>query len=170
MGASWTCGSDAIPVLLRPCSLTALDAVFFLPPLPSNTRRLGTFRASGMSSGARPPRDQGCGPSTVGRAAQARFPRCSSVCGCTTRFLLRTGPECCCSNILPMSSLISPPPNAEVEVSIPRFCQNLSAPQQATRMAMVPSRLPAQTERRCSVGWPLLKICEDRREAACRAL
>ena len=41
--------------------------------------------------------------------AQARLPRCSSVCGCIIRFLLRSGPA--------------------AEVSIPRFCQSLLAPQ-----------------------------------------
>ena len=78
-----------------------------------------------MSSGARAPRDQGCGPvlPTVGRAtspfmallmdplavkAQARVPRCSSVSGCIIRFLLRSKHECCCPNTLPISSLISP--------------------------------------------------------------
>ena len=40
--------------------------------------------------------------------AQARLPRCSSLCGCTTRFLLLSGPERCCPNILPTSSLTSP--------------------------------------------------------------
>ena len=32
MGASLTCGSDTIPVLLRPCSLIALRAALYLPP------------------------------------------------------------------------------------------------------------------------------------------
>ena len=40
--------------------------------------------------------------------AQARFPRCSSVCGSIVRFLLRSSPECCWPSTLPMSSLISP--------------------------------------------------------------
>ena len=105
MGASLTCGSDTIPVLLRPCSLMALRAALYLQPpkhhvLPRNILHWW------MGSGARAPRDQGCGPvlSAVCRAlrcstreslhgfadgslavkAQARFPRCSSVCGCIT--------------------------------------------------------------------------------------
>ena len=32
MGASLTRGSEAIPVLLRPCALTALQAVLYPPP------------------------------------------------------------------------------------------------------------------------------------------
>ena len=52
MGASLTCGSDARPVLLRPCSLTALRAALYLSPPPSNPRRLGTFCNGGMSASA----------------------------------------------------------------------------------------------------------------------
>ena len=37
--------------------------------------------------------------------AQARFPRCWSVCGCIVRFVLRSGPECCCPKILEIRSL-----------------------------------------------------------------
>ena len=44
MGASSMCGSDAIPVLRRPCSLIALR--------PSNPR-LGALRTGGMSSSGR---------------------------------------------------------------------------------------------------------------------
>ena len=40
--------------------------------------------------------------------AQARFPRCSSVCGCVTPFFLRSAPECCCTKILGISSLTCP--------------------------------------------------------------
>ena len=49
-GQFLTCGSDARPVLMRPCSLIALRAALYLPPFPSNTRCLGTFRTGGMSS------------------------------------------------------------------------------------------------------------------------
>ena len=44
---SLTCGSEAIPVLFRPCSLIALGAALY---------------RSGMRPDARTPRDQGCGP------------------------------------------------------------------------------------------------------------
>ena len=75
MGASLTCGSDANPALLRPCSLIALRAALYLPPLPGNTRCLVTFSIGGMSSEARASRNQVCGPflSTVCRAL-----RCST--------------------------------------------------------------------------------------------
>ena len=33
MGASLTCDNDAMPILLRPCSLIALRAALYLPPL-----------------------------------------------------------------------------------------------------------------------------------------
>ena len=130
MGVSLTCGSDAIAVFAAALFPHCTPRNFVPSTTPSNTRRFGTFRTGGIRSGARAPRDQGCGPvlSTVGRAlpgsthesfhgfadgspgvkSQARFQRCSSVCGSISRFLLRSGPECCCPNIVEMSTLTCP--------------------------------------------------------------
>ena len=107
MGASLTCGSDATPVLLRPCSLIALRAALYLPPLHA------TRAASPLSAlVGRVPKPtllgiKGCGPilpdnllspvllhptspfiaelmDPLAVRSQARLPRCSSVCGCAT--------------------------------------------------------------------------------------
>ena len=101
-GEGLTCGSDVIPVLLRPCSLIVLRSCC-----------LGALCAT------RAPWDEGCGPvpaavsGTLGCTsllsptspfmalmmdpqavkAHARFPRCSSVCSCTLLAVLRSGPE-----------------------------------------------------------------------------
>ena len=48
IGARLTCGSDAIPVLLRPCSVIPLRANLYRPPL--------------QASATRAPQNQGCGP------------------------------------------------------------------------------------------------------------
>ena len=49
MGASLTCGSDAIPDLLRPCSLMAPRAALYLPPkqhaLPRHIPELREIKA-----------------------------------------------------------------------------------------------------------------------------
>ena len=49
--------------------------------------------------------------------AQARFPRCSSVCGCVFLAVLRSGPEFCYPGTLEMRSLICPFPTGEIVVS-----------------------------------------------------
>ena len=59
MGASLTCGSDAMPVLLRPCSLMALRAALHLATSPSSTRRLGTFRGGEVGAKVRALWNQG---------------------------------------------------------------------------------------------------------------
>ena len=55
--ASLTCGSEAVPVLLRPCSLTALRAALHLPP----PQAACVARACSAFEGC-VPRNQGCGP------------------------------------------------------------------------------------------------------------
>ena len=80
---------------------------------PSNLRRLGTLCIGGMSSNARASWDEGCSPGfpTVCSSmallmdpqavkAQARFPRCSSVCGCITRFCPAKGTRMLLSHYL----------------------------------------------------------------------
>ena len=108
-----TCSGSALLPRRAPC-------FFFVPSTaPGNSSRLGALRTGGMTSNARAPWDESCSPvpATISRCstdesfqsfddgssncqgAKARFPRCSSVCGCITRILGRSGPECCCSNI-----------------------------------------------------------------------
>ena len=58
IGASLTCGSDAIPVLLRSCSLIPPRAALY----PCNTRSLSALRTGGVSTEAKAPWDRGCGP------------------------------------------------------------------------------------------------------------
>ena len=61
MGDSLTCGSEAIPVLVRPCSLIALRASLYRPP-PQAVRATSALSTGGMSSSARAPQDEGCTP------------------------------------------------------------------------------------------------------------
>ena len=101
-------------LLLRPCSFIAHRASVQRPP-PGGSRRIGALRTGGMSSYARAVwmgavvqfQRQSAEPCTAPptnpfmplliepRAvkAQARFPRCSSVCGCTDLAVLRGGPK-----------------------------------------------------------------------------
>ena len=63
VGASLTCGSDAIPVLLRPRALSHGTSRCFVPASsPCNTRCLGALRTGGMSAEARTTWNHGCGP------------------------------------------------------------------------------------------------------------
>ena len=78
--------------------------------------RLGALSTGGMSSNARAPRHEGCSPVPFMASlmdpravkAQARFPRCSSVCGCTVLAVLRSGPELCCPETLEIRSVMCP--------------------------------------------------------------
>ena len=123
MGASLTCGIDATPVLLRPCSLIAPRAALYLPPLQSIRAASALSAVVGVSASARLRGSRAVAqffqqsaelrrsthesfPGFAAVRAQARFPRRSFVCGCIVRFVVRSGPECCCPYILEMSSLI----------------------------------------------------------------
>ena len=118
MGAILTCAINAIPVLLRLLRLVLLCSFH-------HTKQSAPldFCGSGVSANAQTPWNQfpqsaePCAtPPTslfmpllmdpLAVRAQARFSRCSSVCGCIVRFVLRSGPECSCPNILEKSSQI----------------------------------------------------------------
>ena len=58
MGASLTCGSDAITCFAAPL-IPHAPRCFVPTASPSSTRCFGTFRTGGLSSGARAPRNQG---------------------------------------------------------------------------------------------------------------
>ena len=122
---SLTRGSGAMPVLLRPCSIIALPPALYLPPpqapraalvrsalvawIPEpelrGIRAVVQFFRQSAEHCAAPPTSPFMAllmdPLAV--KAQARFQRFSSVCGCIIRFLLRSGPECCCLNTSPVS-------------------------------------------------------------------
>ena len=75
MGANMTCGSDATPVLLRPCSLKT-PALYLTPPQATCVASAHSA-VVGMSASARAPPDQGCSPvsPTVSRAKSQAFSR-----------------------------------------------------------------------------------------------
>ena len=94
-GDSWTCGSEAIPVLFRPLLPHRAPCRFVPSTTPGNSRRLDALRTCGMSRGMRavfqflrqsaepcaaPPTSPFMAllmhPGAV--KAHARFPRCSS--------------------------------------------------------------------------------------------
>ena len=130
VGDSLTCGSDAIPVLLRPFSLIALRAILYLPAHQAIRAASAHSATGGMCSNAKlrgvravvqflrqsaepcaaPPTSLLMAllmePRAVG--AQARFPRCSSVCGCTVLLVLRSGPDLCWTKTLETRSLVCP--------------------------------------------------------------
>ena len=75
MGDSLTCGTEAIPVLVRPCSLIALRADLYLPPLQAICAASVHSALSRMSSNARAPWDESCSPvpATISRAPRNPF-------------------------------------------------------------------------------------------------
>ena len=113
IGDSLTWGNEGMPVLLQPCTPNRAPCHFVPSTAPSNSRRLGVLRTGGTSSNAQAPRNERCGPIPAAVCwaqhptspftallmdlrvvrAQARCPRCSSVCGCTTLAVLRSGPR-----------------------------------------------------------------------------
>ena len=112
MGALLTCGSEAIPVLVRPCSLMELRAALCLPPPQAASSRSSSHHIRGICMFARAPRKL-FHPRVLSRLclstlwllrAQALFQRCSSVCGRMVFFSLLCCPVYCCPRILPTRS------------------------------------------------------------------
>ena len=125
-GPSLTCGSDAIPVLLRPCSLIALrTALYLLPPLPpSPSSSLPQApRAASQSSALvgvqffRQSAEPSAAPPTspfmallmhpLAVKAQARLSALFISLRLHDSFSATERPDCCWPNTLPISSLIS---------------------------------------------------------------
>ena len=62
IGDSLTWGNEAIPVLLPTLLPHRAPRQFVSPSAPGDSGRLGALRTGGMSSNARTPRNEGCGP------------------------------------------------------------------------------------------------------------
>ena len=109
VGNSLTCVSEAIPVMVRPCTLIAGRASLYRPPpqaiwaASAHSALVGCvlmpelrgMRAAVPRSAAHQSRHGFADGSSGCQGAGSRFPRCSSVCDCTLLAVLRSGPEFC---------------------------------------------------------------------------